>query len=184
VEVISVVWSCDSFNSPGPDDFNFGFIKFDWEFLKVDIISAVNKFAIKGSWPKGSNDSFICLLPKVDNPQQLGDFRPISLVGCLYKIVSKLLSIKLKKVLSKVIDLRQSTFLEGSELLDSVLVTNEVLDEIRKKKKSCVFFKVDYEKAYDSVSWEFIFYMLGRLGFCDKWIRWIKACLEFSSVSC
>jgi len=62
-------------------------------------------------------------------------------------------------------------------------MANEVLEEIRKKKKSCVFFKIDYEKAYDSVSWEFIFYMLGRLGFCDKWIRWIKACLESSSIS-
>lgn len=50
------------------------------------------------------------------------------------------------------------------------------------KKKSCVFFKVDHEKAYDSVQWEFIFYMLGRLGLCEKWISWIKSCLEFASV--
>jgi len=57
-------------------------------------------------------------------------------------------------VIRKVIDIRQSTFLEGRGLLDSVLVANEVLEEM---KRSFVFFKVDYEKAYDSISWKFIF---------------------------
>ena len=58
-----------------------------------------------------------------------------------------------------------------------------ILDEYKRKRKSCVFFKVDYEKTYDSVSWEFIYYMLWRLRFCDRWIRWIKGCLESASVS-
>jgi len=82
----------------------------------------VNEFAALSRWPRGSNASFICLIPKVDNPQQLCDFRPISLVGFLYKIVSKLLSLRMKKVISKVIDTRQSN------LLDSVLVANEALE--------------------------------------------------------
>ena len=73
-------------------------------------------------------------------------------------------------MISKVIDVRQSAFLEGRGLLDSILVANEVLEEIKRKKKSCMFFKVDYEKAYDSVRWDFIYYMLGRLDFCEKWI--------------
>ena len=125
----------------------------------------------------------MCFVPKFENPQQLSDFRPISLVGCLYKIITKMLSLRLKKVINKVIDLRQSSFLEGRGILDSVLVANEVLDESKRKMKSCVFFKVDYEKANDSVRWEFIYYMLGRLGFCEQWIVWIKSCLEFASVS-
>ena len=123
------------------------------------------------------------MIPKVDNPQQLCEFRPISLVGCMYKIISKALSLRLEKVISKVIYIRQSAFLEGRGLLDSVLVANEVLDEVKREKKRCVFFKVDYEKAYDSVRWEFIYYMLERVGFCGKWIKWIKGCLESASVS-
>ena len=86
-------------------------------------------------------------------------------------------------MISKVIDSRQSAFLEGRGLLDSVLVANEVLEEYKRKRKSCVFFKVDYEKAYNSISWEFIYYMLWRMGFCDLWIPWIKGCLESASVS-
>jgi len=151
-EVKFAVWSCESSNSPGPDGFNFGFSKFCWEILKEDVLKAVNEFANRGSWPRGSNASFICLVPKIDNLQQLRDFRPISLVGYLYKIVSKVLFLRLNKVISKLIDMRQYAFLERKGLLDSVLVANEVLEEVKQRKKSCVYFKVDYEKAYDSVS--------------------------------
>ena len=84
-------------------------------------------------------------------------------------------------MISNLIDSRQLTFLERKGLLDSVLVVNEVLD-VKSKKTSCVFFKVDYKKAYNSVSWEFLYYMLGRLGFCEKWIKWIKSCLESSTL--
>jgi len=119
---------------------------------------------------------------KNENPQQLGEFRPISLVGCLYKIISVALSLRMKKVISKVINVKQSAFLEGRGLLDSVLVANEVLDEMKRRKKRCVFFKVDFEKAYDSVRCEFIYYMLEKVGFYGKWICWIKGCLEFAFV--
>jgi len=181
-EITAAVWSCDSSKSPGPDGFNLGLIKFCWEIIKKDVMAAVKDFSVSGHWPRGTNASFLCLIPKVENPQRLDEFRPISLVGCMYKIISKALSLRLKKVISKVIDVRQSAFLEGMRLLDSVLVANEVIEEYKRKRKSCVFFKVDYEKAYDSVSWEFIYYMLKRLGFCELWIRWIKGCLESAVV--
>jgi len=182
-EIKNAVWNCDSSKSPSPDGFNFSFIKHSWDLIKNDICLAVKDFVVSGSWPRVSNASFICLVPKSDNPQSLGDFKPISLVGCVYKIISKLLSLRLKKVLCKVIDSRQSAFLEGKDLMDSVLVANEVFEEVKRTKKSCVFFKVDYEKAYEFVKWDFIYYMLGRFGFFDKWILWIKACIESVSLS-
>lgn len=67
---------------------------------------AVNDFATNGKWSRESNASFLCLIPKVVNPQQLNKFIPISLFGCLYKIISKALFLRLKKMISKVIDLR------------------------------------------------------------------------------
>jgi len=153
-EINNVVCSCDGSKGPGPDGFNFSFIKFCWGCLKKDFVSAVNDFMVNGRWPKESNASFICLIPKNDNMQQLNDYRPNLLVGCVYKTVSKIFSIRLKKVISKVIDVRQSTFLERRGLLDSILVANKALEEFKRKKKNCVFFKVDYEKAYDSVRWD------------------------------
>jgi len=69
-------------------------------------------------------------------------------------------------------------FLSNRGLLDSVLVVNEVMDDLKRRRKSGVVVKLDFKKAYDSVSWEFLLYMMSRLGFCEKWIQWIRACLE------
>ena len=82
-EVKEAVWNCDSSKSPRPDGFNFGFIKFCWDIIKGDVMSAVQSFAEGGSWLKGTNASFITLVPKVVNPTLLNDFRPISLVVIL-----------------------------------------------------------------------------------------------------
>jgi len=67
--------------------------------------------------------------------------------------------------------------------LDSVLVANETIDYLKKEKKKGVIVKVDYEKAYDSVDWEFLIYMMGRLGFNTKWIHWIKVCFKSATIS-
>jgi len=73
----------------------------------------------------------------------------------MHKILPKVLSNKIKKVIEKVIDGSQSAFLSNRGLLDIVLVMNEVLDDLKRRRKSGVIVKLDFEKAYDSVSWEF-----------------------------
>ena len=82
--------------------------------------------------------------------------------------MAKILSLRLKKVLHKVIDGRQSAFLEGRGANGWCFVANGVLEKVKRRKSSCVFFKVDYEKAYDSVIWDFVHYMIEILGFCRK----------------
>lgn len=88
----------------------------------------------------------------------------------------------MKRVLQEVIDHRKSVFLIGRELLHSVLVANKAMNEAKRRRKY-LNFKVDFEKAYHSVSREFLFYVLHRLGFHDMWIKWIKGCLESSWAS-
>jgi len=102
-EVKAVIWDCDSFKSPGPDGVNFGFIKEFWEELKGDVMRFITDFHRNGKLTRGINTTFIALIPKVDNPQRLNDFQPISLVGCLYKILSKVLANRLRKVMGRVI---------------------------------------------------------------------------------
>jgi len=101
----------------------------------------------------------------------------------MYKIVAKLLASRMKKVMPSIIDEAQSAFIEGRHLLHSALIANEVIEEAKRSNKTCLVFKVDYEKAYDSVSWEFLLYMLRRTGFSPKWSKWIKGCLKFASIS-
>ncbi|MCI14026.1 RNA-directed DNA polymerase (Reverse transcriptase) [Trifolium medium] len=77
----------------------------------------------------------------------------------------------------------QSAFLKGRLLVDGVLIVNEVVDLAKKSGKDCLIFKVDFEKAYDSVDWSFLEYMLERFGFCVKWREWIRACVFAGNMS-
>ena len=99
-EVKATVWDCDSFKSLGPYGINFGFIKNFMHEMKDDIMRFISEFHRNGKLSNGINSTFIALIPKVDSPQILNDFRPISLVGCLYKILAKILANRLRKVIA------------------------------------------------------------------------------------
>ena len=103
-EIREPVWKCDGNKSPGPDGYNFNFIKNSWDVMKGEIVAAVRHFQELGNIPKGCNASFIALVPKVRDPLRLDQYRPISLVGELYKIISKALSSRIKCVLPSVIN--------------------------------------------------------------------------------
>jgi hypothetical protein len=111
-EVHAAIWDCDSFKSPGPDGINFGFLKEFWPELKEDIMRFITEFHRNGKLSKGINSTFIALIPKVDNPQKLNDFRPISLVGSLYKILAKVLANRLRQVVGSVVSEVQSAFVK------------------------------------------------------------------------
>ena len=182
-EVKAAVWECEGSKSPSPDGFNFNFLKNCWDFLKKDIMDAIHHFEATGCVPKGCKASFIALVPKIREPLTLDQYRPFSLVGAIYKIITKVLAGRIKSVLPTIIDVSQTAFLKGRGLLDTVLVANEVVEDLRRYGRRGVCLKVDFEKAYDSVRWAFLLDMLNRLGFHSKWISWIKGCLESSSVS-
>lgn len=90
---------------------------------------------------------------------------------------AKLLAKRLQKVLSAVIDERLNAFLVGWYLLHRAIIANEMVDKAKRKRKECLLFRVDFEKAYDFVCWKFLYYLLSRLGFDEKWIKWIEGCL-------
>nr|GEW19517.1 cysteine-rich receptor-like protein kinase [Tanacetum cinerariifolium] len=113
----------------------------------------------------------------------LGDFRPISLIGCYYKIICENVSGKAKKVVPKLVGNVQNTFISGRFILDGVLIANETVDFLRKKKKKGLISKVGFEKVYDSVSWRFLGDMMETMGFGCKWRRWIMTCFHYASMS-
>ena len=117
------------------------------------------------------------------DPSKLKQYRPISLVGVIYKIITKVLAGRLKKVLLAIIDESQSTFLKGRGILNNVLMANEVVEDLRKKGRSGICLKMDFEKAYDSVRWDFLYDMLHKMGFHTVWISWIRGFLESATVS-
>ncbi|XP_071699700.1 uncharacterized protein [Rutidosis leptorrhynchoides] len=106
-----------------------------------------------------------------------------ALEGSYYKILTKILSNRLAKVIHKVIGSEQTAFLKGRNILDSVLIANEIIDELKRKKHKGLIFKVDFEKAFDCIEWDFLFKTMQFMGFGLKWISFIRACLSSSSIS-
>jgi hypothetical protein len=148
-ELKNTVWDCDSYKCPGPDGVNFGFNKDFWVDMKDDLMRFVSDFHRNGKLLKGINNPFITLIDKKDCPQWLNDYRTISLVGRLYKVLVKLLANRLKDVIGSVISDAQSAFVKGRHIFDGILVTNEVVDEAKKLNRDLLLFKVDFEKAYN-----------------------------------
>jgi hypothetical protein len=168
-EVREAIWSCDGNKCPGPDGFNFNFYKVCWDIISGDIMAFLSEFHGNASLPKAITASFLTLVPKKDHPQCLSDYRPICLVSSLYKILAKVLANRLKKVLGKLISKAQSAFLPNREILDGVLVVKELLDLAKRRKDKSLMFKVDFERAYDTVNWKFLDYMMVRMGFAGEW---------------
>lgn len=133
-EVKEAIWDCDGAKSLGLDGYNFSFIKACQGVLKDDIYYMVDEFHSNGVILRGGNASFLVLIPKAENPQELNQYRPISLIGCCYKILAKILSKRLREALPSLIDESQSTFLGECNILDSMMVANEVVDEAKKRK--------------------------------------------------
>ncbi|GJY97028.1 RNA-directed DNA polymerase, eukaryota [Tanacetum coccineum] len=163
---------------------------FSWEswlqhpyLIALDVCEAVRYFFKFSDLPKGCNSSFIALIPKIPDANLVKDFRPISLIGSIYKIIAKILTNRLVVVLGGIINEVQSAFIKDRQILDGPFILNEVMSWCKKKKKQTLLFKVDFEKAYDSVRWDFLDDVLGKFGFGDKWRKWIQCCLHSSKGS-
>ena len=123
------------------------------------------------------------LIPKFADPSSIDEYRPISMVGALYKIISKLLLLRLKEVMAHIVDESQSAFVMNRKILDGVLIANESIRWLKKKRIPGALLKLDFQRAYDSVSWSFLKMVMIKLGFGRKWIRWIMNCVTSASMS-
>jgi len=182
-EVKVAVWDCENFKCPGPDGVTFGFIKNFRDILKEDVMCFLLEFHRNGRLTKGINSTFIALILKVDSPQRLNDFRPISLVGSLYKILAKVLANRLRSVIGSIISDSQSAFIRGRQILDGILVANEIGDETHQCRKELILFKVDFEKAYDSIDWSYLDEVMLKMGFPTLRRKWIKECIGTATTS-
>jgi len=183
LEIEGAVGDSDGGKSPGPDGYNFAFIKEFWYLIKDEVRIMFDQFFANDVLPKSMLAYFVTLILKVSSPLELKDNRPISLLGSLYKLLAKVLARRLAAVMNSIISSSQSAFLKGRHLVDGVLVVNELVYYAKKVKKECLIFKVDFEKACDLVDWGVLEYMMRRVGMSDKWVAWMKACVCGGSMS-
>ena len=102
-EVVEALHSLSGDKVPGPDGFTMAFWQFSWDFTKAEILAFFDEFFRLGTFQRSLNSTFLVLIPKKGGAEELKDFRPISLVGSLYKLLAKVLANRLKQAIGEVV---------------------------------------------------------------------------------
>ena len=172
-EVFAALLDLGKDKAPSPDGFTMAFWLFCWDVVKVEIMGFFREFHEMSRFVKSLNATFLVLVPKKGDAEDLKDFRLISLVSSLYKLLAKVLANKIKKVMGKVISESQNAFVESRQILDIVLIANEVMDSMLKNNAGSVLCKL-HIKEYDHVNWKFLISVLRKMTFGKKWIKWVE----------
>lgn len=168
-----------AFKAPGKDGIQAIFYQNYWHSIGHSVGDFVKNCFQNKYVPPEINETLIVLIPKVEHPKTIKQFRPISLCNVTYKISTKIIVERLRPLLYSVISPNQSSFIPGRTTTDNIIITQEILHTLRYKKGRWggMIFKIDLEKAYDRLSWDFIKETLMEFKLNDDWIDLIMSCV-------
>ncbi|KAJ6889558.1 hypothetical protein NC652_030338 [Populus alba x Populus x berolinensis] len=178
-EIKTTLFSIPDNKAPGPDGYNAFFFKTCWSIIGDDFIAATRYFFTHNTLPRCVNATRVALVPKVENPASMNDFRPISCCNVLYKCISKIIVSRIKHALDEIIGTSQSAFLPGRNISDAILLTQELMhnNHLSTGPAKCAM-KIDLRKAFDTVRWEFILAGLKAIAIPQCMINWIQICIS------
>ena len=168
-EIKEALLSCDPSKGLGYDGFNIKCIKQLWPIIGDDFNNSILTFFETAHLPKTLNMTWVTLIPKKDTPVDVLDYRPISMVRSVYKVIAKVLSKRLKGVIAELIGETQTAFVSGRQILGGALIANEVVNWLQRKKNKGVLLKLDFQKAYDTINLHSLDMVLKEMGFDNKW---------------
>jgi hypothetical protein len=150
-----------------PDGWTVEFLIIFFDLFGKDLLRVAQEFKTKGTVLPNFNSTFIALIPKVDKATDFGDFKSISLCNCVYKIIAKILAVRLNKLFSIVIYPNKFGSLERRQIHDAVGAGafQEGLHSIKTKKLIAMVENIDLSKAYDHVCWLYLRMLLIHIGF-------------------
>ncbi|KAJ9535832.1 hypothetical protein OSB04_un001013 [Centaurea solstitialis] len=182
LEIKEAIFSIDDLKAPGPDGFSSRFFKKAWPIVGNEVCSAVKEFFYNGKLLGEVNATVLTLVPKSQCPRNVADFRPIACCNVIYKCISKVLVGRIKEGLARLVDLNQSAFIPNRNIGDNVLLAQELMRGYHRQRGSrrCAF-KIDIQKAYDTVNWCFLEEILKRFGFHPCMISWLMKCITSAS---
>ncbi|GJZ08736.1 RNA-directed DNA polymerase, eukaryota, reverse transcriptase zinc-binding domain protein [Tanacetum coccineum] len=167
------LFDIDDSKSPGPDGFTAAFFKQVWRIAGVDICNAVKEFFSSGKMLGELNANLVSLILKIQTPNKVTDFKPIA-DNVLYKCISKVLINRLKTSLGNLVSCNQSAFIPGRHIQDNILLTQKIIRGYnRKGGPKRMAFKIDIQKAYDTVNWDFLKKVLEGFGYHEKMVNWV-----------
>ena len=172
--------------SPGHDGLPLIFYQKYWHLIGKDVTKVVLTCLNSGKILNAINHTYITLIPKVQNPEEVMEFRLISLCNVIYKIISKVLENKLKTLLPTIISESQSAFILKRLITDNILVAFETLHHMQHQKTGrlgSMAIKIDMSKAYDRVEWKYLKGVMKKMGFHDKWVTIMMECISTISYS-
>lgn len=143
-----------SLAAPGPDGLPALFYQAYWEIIGSDITDFILNILNHNGDPGNINHTFLCLIPKLKKPNLPSDYRPIALCNVIFKIITKTIANRLKRVLNDIVSPQQSAFLPNRLITDNTILAYEAfhyLKNHKNRKKGVVGIKLDMEKAYDRV---------------------------------
>ena len=163
------------FKSPGSDGFPAEFYEVFWNDISILFVNAINCSFQKGQLSVTQRQGIISPLPKKDkNPLFLENWRPITLLNCDYKIASKAIGNRMKRVLPEIINHHQSGFLKGRSIAENILPIDGIINFADDMNKPGLLMFVDFEKAFDSIEWAFIERALVHFNFGPSLLTWFK----------
>lgn len=183
-DVLNVLSKMGKNKSPGPDGFTPEFFISTWSIIGKDVTKGILHFFNSLEMPRIVNSTAIALVPKIDNPTNVNHYRPISCCNTLYKCVSKLLADRIRVVLPSLISPSQSAFVPQRSIGDNIMLAQSICRNyhLSSGKPRCTL-KLDIHKAFDSISWSFLFDALNKMGFPQIFIKWLKACIQSAMIS-
>ncbi|KAL6184297.1 hypothetical protein ACLB2K_045700 [Fragaria x ananassa] len=185
-EVKYATFDLGALKAPGPDGFSGTFYQHHWETIKEVIHMSAIHHHNSSELIKNLNQTHIALIPKVHSPTKAGQFRPIALCNFSYKILAKIITNRPKPLMPALISTNQSAFVNERLIQDNIMVAHEVFHHIKLQKSGDegVFgLKLDMNKAYDRVEWDFLEKVLIKLGFSTSWTNLIMSCVRSVSYS-
>ncbi|XP_057803363.1 uncharacterized protein LOC131018665 [Salvia miltiorrhiza] len=183
-EITAAVFQMDSHSSPGPDGFSGKFFHSCWDIIKVDVWQAVITFFTRSYLPSGCNSNTLILIPKKERVDTVADLRPIVLSNFLFKIISKVLAVRLNSVAEHSVSRNQFGFISGRTIHDCIMLGSEGINCLNRsgggQNMAC---KVDITKAFDTLRWDFLINVLKVCGYSQRFIGWIETILQSARLS-
>ncbi|KAJ4776940.1 hypothetical protein LUZ62_061197 [Rhynchospora pubera] len=182
-EITAALFAIHPDRASGLDGMNGRLVQRQWEFFRPYVLNYVTSFFATSQLDPKMARANVVLVPKKEGPKHVSDYRPISVCNLVYKIISKILSTRMKPIMSKLVTANQCAFVPGRIISDNILLLRELMHTFSSSSfnRQAFCFKCDLSKAFDRMEWHFVVRVLQLYGFPPIFVSWINVCISSAS---